>query len=124
VYIFFKLLGKQIKLLKHPNSVFVSKMDGKRIDEQLEEQTLVFIVLYVVVFFTTTIILTAMDIDGMTAFSASIATLGNVGPGFENVSSLGNFASLPDLGKFVLSINMLLGRLEIFNILALIMIKK
>ncbi|RCW38363.1 TrkH family potassium uptake protein [Marinilabilia salmonicolor] len=124
VYIFFKLLGKQIKLLKHPNSVFVSKVDGKRIDEQLEEQTLVFIVLYVVVFFATTIVLTAMDIDGMTAFSASIATLGNVGPGFENVSSLGNFASLPDLGKFVLSINMLLGRLEIFNILALIMIKK
>lgn len=124
VYIFFKLIGKQIKLLKHPHGVFLSKIDGKRIDEKLEQQTLVFIVLYIAIFFITTIILTAMDIDGMTAFSASIATIGNVGPGFEKVSSLGNYASIPDLGKYVLSINMILGRLEIFNILALIMIKK
>jgi trk system potassium uptake protein TrkH len=124
VYIFFKLCAKQIKLLKHPNGVFASKLDGKRIDEKLEQQTLVFIVLYITVFFITTVILTAMDIDGMTAFSASIATIGNVGPGFENVSSLGNFSSIPDLGKYALSLNMLLGRLEIFNILALFMIKK
>ncbi|MCF8378719.1 MAG: TrkH family potassium uptake protein [Bacteroidales bacterium] len=124
LYIFFKLIGKQLKMLKHPNGVFVSKFDGKRIDEKLEQNTLVFIVLYISVFFITTLILTAMDIDGMTAFSASIATIGNVGPGFGNVSSFGNFSSLPDLGKFVLTINMLLGRLEIFNILALIMIKK
>ncbi len=124
VFIFFKLVGKQIKLLKHPNGIFISKFDGKKIDEKLELQTLVFISLYITVFFITTIILSAMNIDGMTAFSASIATIGNVGPGFEKVSSLGNFSSIPDLGKFVLSINMLLGRLEIFNILALIMIKK
>ncbi|MCF8261148.1 MAG: hypothetical protein K9J12_10265 [Melioribacteraceae bacterium] len=124
VYIFFKLIGKQIKLLKHPRGVFVVKFDENKIDEKLEQQTLVFIVLYITVFFITTMILTSMNIDGMTAFSASIATIGNVGPGFEKVSSLGNFALIPDLGKYVLSVNMLLGRLEIFNILALIMIKK
>lgn len=124
VYIFFKLARKQIKLIRHPNGVFVSKVDGKRISEDLEQKTLVFIVLYIAVFFLTTLILTSMDIDGMTAFSASIATIGNVGPGFGNVSSLGNFAQLPDLGKYVLSVNMLLGRLEIFNILALIVLKK
>lgn len=124
IYIFFKLLAKQLKLLKHPRGVFISRVDGKRIDEQLEQQTLVFIVLYIATFFITVIILTSMDIDGMTAFSASIATIGNVGPGFGNVSSLGNFSTIPDLGKFVLTINMLLGRLEIINILALIMIKK
>lgn len=124
VYMFFKLVGKQIKLLKHPNGVFVSKIDKKKIDEKLEQQTLVFIVLYITVFFITTIFLTALDIDGMTAFSASIATIGNVGPGFGDVSSLGNFSEIPGMGKLVLTINMLLGRLEIFNILALIMIKK
>ncbi|MBN1252394.1 MAG: TrkH family potassium uptake protein [Bacteroidales bacterium] len=124
VYIFFKSVGKQIKMLKHPKGIFVTKLDDKRIDEKLEQQTLVFVVLYIFTFFMTTFILTALDIDGMTAFSASIATIGNVGPGFQGVSSLGNFANIPDLGKFVLTINMLLGRLEIFNILALIMIKK
>ncbi len=124
VYIFFKSLNKQIKILKHPYGVFITKIDGKTIDEQLEQQTLVFIVLYILTFFVTTFALTAMNIDGMTSFSASIATLGNVGPGFGNVSSLGNFGNLPDLAKYLLSINMLFGRLEIFNILALILIKK
>lgn len=124
VYIFFKSLNKQIKILKHPYGVFITKVDGKTIDEQLEQQTLVFIVLYILTFFITTFALTAMNIDGMTSFSASIATLGNVGPGFGNVSSLGNFGNLPDLAKYLLSINMLFGRLEIFNILALILIKK
>ncbi|MFO7864859.1 MAG: potassium transporter TrkG [Salinivirgaceae bacterium] len=124
IFIFFKLLGKQIKLLKHPNGVFVAKIGSKKIDEKLEQQTLVFIVLYFTTFFATTVLLTAFDIDGMTAFSASVATIGNVGPGFEGVSSLGNYAELPSMAKFILTINMLLGRLEIFNILALIMIKK
>ncbi len=124
IFIFFKSVGNQIKLLKHPRGIFVSKIDGKRIDEKLEQQTMVFIVLYMATFFITTVALTAIDIDGMTSFSASIATIGNVGPGFGNVSSLGNFANIPDSGKFLLTINMLLGRLEIFNILTLIMIKK
>ncbi len=124
VYLFFKLLVKQIKLLKHPNGVFVTKIDGRTINEQLEQQTVVFIVLYIATFFITALILTSMDIDGMTAFSASITTLGNAGPGFGGVSSLGNFANIPDLGKYFLSLNMLLGRLEIFNLIALIMIKK
>lgn len=123
VYILFKSIGKQIKLLKHPRGVFLVKINGKPVEEKLEYQTLVFVVLYIVTFFTTTFILTALDVDAMTAFSASIATIGNVGPGFENVSSLGNFSTIPDLGKYVLSVNMFLGRLEIFNILALFSLK-
>jgi trk system potassium uptake protein TrkH len=62
-----------------------------------------------------------MGIDEMTAFSASIATLGNVGPGFGEVSSFSNYRMLPDAAKYVLSANMLLGRLEIMNVIALIM---
>jgi trk system potassium uptake protein TrkH len=65
-----------------------------------------------------------LNVDLYTAFSASIATIGNVGPGFGDVSSMSNFSSIPAFGKFVLSINMLLGRLEIFNIIALFMIRK
>lgn len=124
VYIFFKSVGKHVRILKHPQGVFVTKMGDRTIDETLEQQTLVFIVLYVFIFFFTTLILAALGIDGMTSFSASIATIGNVGPGFSQVSSLGNFAELPSLAKLVLTINMFFGRLEIFNILALIMIKK
>jgi trk system potassium uptake protein TrkH len=63
-----------------------------------------------------------MNIDLFTSFSAAIATIGNVGPGFGDVSSLGNFSTIPDSGKIVLSINMLLGRLEIFSFISLFVI--
>jgi len=124
VFIFFKIAAKEMKLLKHPRGVYVVKVDDITIDEKMEYQTLVFIVLYVVTFFVTTIALTTIDIDGMTALSASVTTIGNVGPGFEKVSSLGNFGQLPDMAKYLLSINMLLGRLEIFNVFALLLVRK
>jgi len=94
IYIFFKSVGKQLRLLQHSKGVFLIKMSNKTIDEQLEQQTIVFIVLYVFTFFITTAILAMMDVDGMTAFSASITTIGNVGPGFANVSSIALWAIL------------------------------
>lgn len=124
VFLFFKSLGKQLKLIQHPRAIFVVKMNGRAVSEQLEKLTLVFIVLYIFTFLATTLILTALDVDLFTAFSASITTIGNVGPGFGDVSSMSNFSSIPSFGKFVLSINMLLGRLEIFNIIALFMIRR
>jgi trk system potassium uptake protein TrkH len=124
VFLFFKSVRKQIKLIYHPRAIIIVKIDNKTISEQLERQTMVFLVLYIFVFFTTTAILTSMDIDIYTAFSSSITTIGNVGPGFNKVSSMGNFSGLPGVGKIVLTINMLMGRLEIFNIIAIFMIKK
>lgn len=124
IYLFFKSLQKQLTLIKHPRAVVVVRINNRPVSEQLESLTLVFIVLYIFTLFVTTLILTFLNVDLYTAFSASIATIGNVGPGFGEVSSLANFSEIPDLGKFVLSINMLLGRLEIFNIVALVMYKK
>lgn len=123
IFLFFKSVQKQLRIIYHPRAVIINKIDGKIISEQLERQTLVFIILYILTFFITTGLLTLLEVDLYTAFSASITTIGNVGPGFNDVSSMGNFSTIPDLGKFFLSINMLLGRLEIFNILALIMMK-
>ncbi|HRY99248.1 MAG TPA: potassium transporter TrkG [Bacteroidales bacterium] len=117
VYLMVHSLRKQLRLLKHPNAVVTLRIDGQVIDESLERQTLVFILMYVLVFVTSTLLLTLLDVSLLTAFSASIACLGNVGPGFEHVSSMGNFSELPAAGKFVLSIVMLLGRLEIFSVL-------
>ena len=124
IYMFFKSVVKQIKLLQHPHGVIFTRMQGRSISERLEQQTMVFIVLYIFIFFLTTLGLAALDVDSETAFSASIATIGNVGPGLGNVSSLGNYADIPTLGKYMLTFNMLMGRLEIFNILALISYKK
>lgn len=124
LFIFFKSFKKQIKLIQHPQAVVSIKLDNQVINNTMEWQVLIFIVIYIFTFFMTTLILTALDIDLLTAFSASIATIGNVGPGFGNVSSFRNFSSIPDFGKFVLTINMLLGRLEILSIIVFIMINR
>ena len=75
------------------------------------------------IIFISTLVMSFLDVDFMTAFSSSAATIGNVGPGFGDVSSLGNYSNLPDVGKFILTMNMLLGRLEIFGIISLIYVK-
>lgn len=119
IYLFFQILKKQLRLIQHPQGIFASKMDDEIVEKEIELQTLNFLVVYILTFFVVTVILTFMDIDGLTAFSASIASIANVGPGFGDVGSLDNYAALPAAAKYVLSFEMLLGRLEIMNILAL-----
>ncbi|NQU82251.1 MAG: hypothetical protein HQ543_12100 [Bacteroidetes bacterium] len=123
VLIFFKAVAKQIKMIQHPRAVILLKVGGKSIDENIENHTMIFIILYLFIILITTLLLSFLDIDIITAFSSSAATIGNVGPGFGDVSSFGNYSDLPSLGKFILTINMLLGRLEIFGIISLFFIK-
>lgn len=120
VYILVKAIQKQIKQIKHPRAVFTTTIDGKVIDHHTESMVLIFVGTYLLILLISSILLTAFDIDLLTSFSAAAATLGNVGPGFNGVSSLGNFGGLPDGAKMILSGNMILGRLEIFGILTLI----
>ena len=54
--------------------------------------------------------------DGLSAFSGAATTMGNVGPGFGTVGSMSNFSHIPETGKWILSANMLLGRIEIFGV--------
>ena len=123
IFLFFQTLKKQLRLIQHPQGVFASKIDDEVVAKGIEIQTLSFLVIYILTFFIVTVILTFMDIDGLTAFSASITSIANVGPGFGKIiGSLGNYSALPDAAKYVLSIEMLLGRLEIMNILALFLV--
>lgn len=122
IYLFFKVLRNQLRLINHPQGVFASKIDNEVVDKGIELQAVSFLFLYIFTFFIVTVILTFMDIDGVTAFSASLASIANVGPGFGDVGSLDSYAALPSAAKYVLSFEMLLGRLEIMNILALLLV--
>jgi len=124
IYLFFHSVSKQLKLILHPNGIYTVKMDKRTIEHELELQIMVFIILYFFTFFVTALLLSLMGLDGVTAFSASFATLGNVGPGYGDVSSFGNYAAMPVAAKYLLSANMLLGRLEIMNIFALFMMSR
>ena len=67
------------------------------------------------------ILLTLMGVNTLDALTGSVANMGNVGPGFGAVGSLGNYSSIPAFGKFILAIEMLLGRVEIYSLLLLFM---
>jgi trk system potassium uptake protein TrkH len=77
--------------------------------------------LYVGVVFASALLLTALGVDPLSAFSGSAATMGNVGPGLGSVGSVSNFAHIPSLGKWILSATMLLGRLEIYGLIIFFM---
>ncbi len=122
IYLYLSTLKKHIRQTLHPEGVYAVRINNHIVGQSVEQQISIFIILYILTFSITALLLSLFGIDGMTALSASIATLGNVGPGFGSVSSLANYSHLPDAATYILSANMLLGRLEIMNILALILI--
>jgi len=121
--IFWKAVGYQFMRLKHPKSVIAFKVDGSTIDPDIIAASILYILVYICVVFLATIILAFLGVDAMSAFSGTVAAMGNVGPGFNLVSSLGNFSQIPAMGKWVLSIVMLLGRLEIYGFLMIFLFK-
>lgn len=123
IVIFFQSLRRQFLKLQHPQAVIPVRINGQPIEDEAVDSALLFITFYIVIVFVTAVLLSALGVDTLTSFSASAATMGNVGPGFGSVGSMSNFTSIPDLGKFLLSINMLLGRLEIFGLLLILRLR-
>jgi trk system potassium uptake protein TrkH len=121
--IFWHAVKKRIKKIEHPHVVMKSKIDHIAIEDDILEASLLFLVLYIAIVFLSSVLLSAMGLDIMTAFSASAATMGNVGPGFGMVGSTGNFSQIPELGKWILTGNMLLGRLEIYGIFLFLLLR-
>ena len=78
-------------------------------------------VLFMMVFVGSTLVLAGLGVDVLTAVSASVATLNNVGPGLAGIGAAQTYAQIPDLGKLVLVFNMVVGRLELWAILCLLL---
>jgi trk system potassium uptake protein TrkH len=110
-----KSFVKYFKKLMHPNAVIPIHLDKHVIKEDVITKSILYIVLYLVIIFLNTLILSALGVDNTSAFSGTVAAIGNVGPGLGTVGSTGNFNHIPELGKWTLSITMLLGRLEIYT---------
>lgn len=121
--IFFQALKSQILKVQHPQAVIPVRLGKSIINDEVVNSVILFIVLYIVVLLISTLIIASMGVDLLTGFSASAATMGNAGPGFGLVGSMSNFSTLPDAALVVLSFDMLLGRLEIFGLIMLFMIK-
>lgn len=110
----------EFKRRLHPKAVIPVHLNKKPVSDQIIYNLLAFIFLYLFIFTIGAIIITAMGIDFVEAISAVATSLGNVGPGLGQFGPSGSFSELPDAGKWVLSLLMLMGRLELFTV-ALVM---
>ncbi len=104
----------------HPKAVKPIRLNGKIVPEDVIHSIVSFLVIYVMLFFVSSALLAFMGVDFITALSASIATLGNVGPGLGLVGPWETFDNIPDPGKLLLTANMWIGRLEIFTVMVLL----
>jgi trk system potassium uptake protein TrkH len=123
IVIFWKGLLRTVKKLRHPQAVIAPKVDGVVIESDTLEGSILYIALYLGIVFLSSVFLTALGVDILSAFSGSAATMGNVGPGFGIVSSMSNFSQIPNIGKWILTLTMLLGRLEIFGLILFVTAK-
>lgn len=117
IVLFGKSFSAHLKKLMHPNAVVPVRIDGHVVEDELVWRSVLYIGVYLAVVFIATVLLIIIGMDFKEAFSGTVATMGNVGPGLGSVGSTGNFGHLPDLAKWVLSLTMLLGRLEIYALI-------
>jgi len=120
VQLLYYFLSNQLKKMIYPRGVFVIKYDQNIIDDKFMSSVISFIFLYIIIFFSLTAILSLTGLDFITSISGAATSISNVGPGLgEVIGPNGNFSSLQNSSKWVLSLGMILGRLELFAILVL-----
>ena len=117
ILLLFKLVKKALLKIIHPRAVYTIKFNGKAVDENTLSEVLVYFFMYVTTFVIAVLIVSIEGKDFITTISSVATTLGNVGPGLGVVGPAGNFSSLTDISKVVLSFCMILGRIEIYPIL-------
>ncbi|WP_434927657.1 TrkH family potassium uptake protein [Shewanella sp. HL-SH8] len=109
--------SRELKRLVHPKAMYSIRIGGAALPDRIIDAVWGFFSAYALVFVICMVILMAMDMDAITAFSATAASLNNLGPGLGDVAN--NYASITDGAKWVLVIAMLFGRLEVFTLLVL-----
>ncbi len=118
VIIFKKIIG-EIKKVGTPNRVIVVKMDGKKIPDEMFSKISIYLITYIFIFLGIILIISVEFSDFALAFSVVSATFNNIGTGIGTLGNTFDYSSLSNLSKIILSLSMLLGRLEIFPILIL-----
>jgi trk system potassium uptake protein len=116
----FKYCYRELFAIIHPHAVSHVKIAGKTVPDEVMRSVLGFLALYMGLFALCSVLLAGMGVDFVTSLSAIAASIGNIGPGFGMVGPLGNYAYIPLSGKWLLIWCMLLGRLEIFTVIILL----
>ena len=120
IIIGFKSLKYSFKRIIHPNAYYVVRFNGKKVDEQTVLSITTYFVAYFLVFLIGILIISLNNFDMTTTVSSVITTLNNVGLGFDLIGPTGNFSSFSELSKITFSLLMIIGRVEIYPILLLL----
>lgn len=115
----FKLISNELNRLSHPHAIERVRMNNVSVSPEVLRGVAIFIVIYLIVNLFGTMVLLAFDYDFVTAFSATLTSISNVGPGFGAVGPAFNFSFMHDSALIFLSSLMIFGRLELFTLLLL-----
>jgi trk system potassium uptake protein len=120
IQILYLFIINQLKKIIYPKGIFLIKYDKSNVDDKFMASIISFIFLYLLIFFLITALLSLSGLDFITSISGAATSISNVGPGLGSIiGPSGNFSTLPELSKWVLTLGMILGRLELFAILVL-----
>jgi trk system potassium uptake protein TrkH len=120
IQILYLFITNQLKKIIYPKGVFILKYDQNPIDNKFISSIISFIYMYLVIFFILTALLSLTGLDFVTSISGAATSISNVGPGLGSIiGPNGDFSTLPDVSKWILTVGMILGRLELFAILVL-----
>lgn len=121
--ILIKSFSRQLMRLIHPKAVIPVRIGNDVVTQEVVESAHTFFTLYILFFALGTAVMAALGLDLASASSAALSALSNTGPGLGMVGPMSNYAAIPDLGKVVLTMLMLLGRLEIYTVLLVFSVK-
>ena len=117
ILLIFRQGVRELRQLLHPNAIIPLKIDSRRVQTEIISAVWSFFAVYMFCFVSIWLALLATGLDFSSAFSAVAATLNNLGPGLGKVAS--NYAGVSEVGKIILCLAMLMGRLEVFTLLVL-----
>ena len=117
VYIALKAIAGDFRKRLSPSSIIRTRIGEACVPEETVASIFLYIVLYLMVLFMSFVVVLLCGVDIADAFSGTLASIGNVGPGLGSLGTLGNYAAQPETVKFIYTVDMLLGRLEIFPLL-------
>lgn len=115
-----RCIRRDLRKISHPRAVKVVKLDGNAVNEETLSRVSAFFTCYVFIVALSCLILSLDNFSFLTTVSAVFSCIGNVGPGLDMVGPLGNYGAFSGLSKLLLSLCMLIGRLEIFPVLILL----
>jgi trk system potassium uptake protein TrkH len=117
----YALLRSNLKQLVHPRAVIRQQYNGHNLDEEIVRSILTFSFFFTMTIGVLALCLALLGLDLITALTAAATAVCNVGPGLGPIiGPVGNFSTLPDAAKWLLSVGMLLGRLEIITVLVML----